>query len=97
MFPLLSYFNLLLICSSGLVASASEMALTVDPDRVLNRIDPKIDRHFLEHIYHSCNGGLWGDLIWDRSFEGGGAGVAWTMQVAARCSVGWLLGFSPAS
>ncbi len=25
--------------------------------------------HFLEHIYHSCNGGLWGDLVWNRSFE----------------------------
>jgi len=25
--------------------------------------------HFYEHIYHSANGGLWGDLVWNRSFE----------------------------
>jgi alpha-N-arabinofuranosidase len=47
---------------------------------VVNRIDEKVYGHFLEHIYHSCNGGLWGELVWDRSFEGGGAGVAWTRQ-----------------
>ena len=47
---------------------------------MVNRIDEKVYGHFLEHIYHSCNGGLWGELVWDRSFEGGGAGVAWTRQ-----------------
>jgi alpha-N-arabinofuranosidase len=25
--------------------------------------------HFYEHIYHSANGGLWGDLVWNRTFE----------------------------
>jgi len=25
--------------------------------------------HFYEHIYHSANGGLWGDQVWNRSFE----------------------------
>jgi len=61
-------------------ASADEITLTIHPDRVLNRIDEKVYGHFLEHIYHSCNGGLWGELVWDRSFEGGGAGVVWTRQ-----------------
>ena len=72
---LLATATILLGWSAG---SAAEVKLTVDPGQVLHRIDPKIYGHFLEHIYHSCNGGLWGDLIWDRSFEGGGAGVAWT-------------------
>jgi alpha-N-arabinofuranosidase len=61
-------------------ASAGEVTLTIHPDRVVNRIDEKVYGHFLEHIYHSCNGGLWGELVWDRSFEGGGAGVVWTQQ-----------------
>ncbi len=67
----------------GLAAAqlcAAEVSLTLRPDRVVNPIDEKVYGHFLEHIYHSCNGGLWGELIWDRSFEGGGAGVAWTRQ-----------------
>ncbi len=58
---------------------AQEVSLTIHPDQVLNRVDEKVYGHFLEHIYHSCNGGLWGELVWDRSFEGGGAGVAWSL------------------
>ncbi len=61
-------------------ATAGEVSLTLHPDRVVNPIDEKVYGHFLEHIYHSCNGGLWGELVWDRSFEGGPAGVAWSRQ-----------------
>jgi alpha-N-arabinofuranosidase len=62
---------------SAFVASGEDVTVTVHSDRVVNRIDQRVYGHFLEHIYHSCNGGLWGELIWDRSFEGGGASVAW--------------------
>ena len=62
------------------LAQAQEVALTVHPDQVVNRIDEKVYGHFLEHIYHSVNGGLWGELVWNRSFEGGGAGVVWSRQ-----------------
>ena len=61
-------------------ASAAEVSLTIHPERVLNRIDEKVYGHFLEHIYHSCNGGLWGELIWNRSFEGGGGSVLWALK-----------------
>jgi len=71
---------LLAACSAPANAPAADVLLTVDPQRVVNRIDEKVYGHFLEHIYHSCNGGLWGDLVWDRSFEGGGAGAAWTLK-----------------
>ncbi len=74
--------RLLLVFSLLLVpfAFADDVELTIHADRVVNRIDEKVYGHFLEHIYHSCNGGLWGDLVWDRSFEGGGVGVMWTRQ-----------------
>ncbi|MCH5373462.1 MAG: DUF1080 domain-containing protein, partial [Planctomycetes bacterium] len=49
------------------------------PDRVLHEVDPKIYGHFLEHIYHSVNGGLWGELVWNRSFELNKAGQ-WKVQ-----------------
>ena len=45
------------------------MTLSIDPTKTVNSIDERVYGHFLEHIYHSCNGGLWGDLVWDRSFE----------------------------
>ena len=74
---------LLTACLAGPIAAAENVSVTVHPDRVLNSVDEKIYGHFLEHIYHSCNGGLWGELVWDRSFEGGGAGEAW--KLAGGC------------
>ena len=71
---------LLIVSHATFNLTAEDLSLTIDPDRVLNQIDEKVYGHFLEHIYHSCNGGLWGDLIWDRSFEGGGASVDWKIQ-----------------
>ncbi|MBN1795599.1 MAG: DUF1080 domain-containing protein [Sedimentisphaerales bacterium] len=53
----------------------------INTANVLNTIDEKIYGHFLEHIYHSANGGLWGDLVWNRSFElsGSGGGI-WSID-----------------
>ena len=50
--------------------------VTVNPEKALSRIDNKVYGHFLEHIYNSCNGGLWGELVWNRSFEVG-SGASW--------------------
>lgn len=44
---------------------------SVDSQKVLKQIDEKIYSQFLEHIYNSCNGGLWGELVWNRSLEAG--------------------------
>ncbi len=49
--------------------SDSPNPLLIEPDEVISEIDEKIYGHFLEHIYHSVNGGLWGELVWNRSFE----------------------------
>jgi len=32
-------------------------------------ISDELYGHFFEHIYHSANGGLWGEVVWNRSFE----------------------------
>jgi alpha-N-arabinofuranosidase len=47
----------------------SETLFFVNTANVQHNIDEKIYGHFLEHIFHSTNGGLWGDLVWNRSFE----------------------------
>ena len=52
-----------------ILSPAQSVTLTIGPDNVVSEIDNKIYGHFLEHIYHSVNGGLWGELIWNRSFE----------------------------
>jgi alpha-N-arabinofuranosidase len=60
---------LILITILTILSPAQNITLTIDPDNIVSEIDEKIYGHFLEHIYHSVNGGLWGELIWNRSFE----------------------------
>ncbi len=69
--------KVLLLCAalpSAAVLQSASVDLTLFPETVLNRVDEKIYGHFLEHIYHSVNGGLWGELVWNRSFEENAAG-----------------------
>jgi alpha-N-arabinofuranosidase len=63
---------------SPVAASAEDVSLVLQPDQVVNQIDEKIYGHFLEHIYHSVNGGLWGELVWNRTFEQNSLG-GWTV------------------
>ncbi|MBN1419992.1 MAG: glycoside hydrolase family 127 protein [Planctomycetes bacterium] len=75
--------RLSLACSLWLIgaAVAAPKEISIDPGAPVGRIDDKIYGHFLEHIYHSVNGGLWGEMIWDRSLEGGGGGGArWRIE-----------------
>lgn len=66
-----------LIVTLGLAAlvvpatHAQTAALTVDSDHVVKQVDNRLYGHFLEHIYHSLHGGLWGEVVWNRSFEEG--------------------------
>ncbi|MDY0357230.1 MAG: DUF1080 domain-containing protein [Sedimentisphaerales bacterium] len=60
-------------------SAVRDISYTIDPGRVLNRIDEKVYGHFFEHIYHSANGGLWGELVWNRSFEENTAG-RWSIE-----------------
>lgn len=43
--------------------------LQVDISKVENRIDDKVYGFLLEHLYHSVSNGLWGENVWNRSFE----------------------------
>lgn len=62
--------NICLIFVFALAPSfAQAVRLKVDTSTVVQQIDPKIYGQFLEHIYHSVNGGVWGEVVWNRSFE----------------------------
>jgi alpha-N-arabinofuranosidase len=56
-------------CLAAGLASAQTASLTVNTGNVLHTVDPKIYGQSLEHDYHSVNGGLWGEVVWNRSFE----------------------------
>ena len=52
----------------GLIAllgqqGGAQVSLTVDTDKVVARIDPKVYGQFYELIYHSGNGGLWSSVM----------------------------------
>src|ERR1700733_11080318 len=54
---------------TALAFAQQPVHLKVDASQVVREIDPKIYGQFLEHIYHSVNGGVWGEAVWNRSFE----------------------------
>ncbi|HWA11416.1 MAG TPA: alpha-L-arabinofuranosidase C-terminal domain-containing protein [Opitutaceae bacterium] len=67
--PLVAGLGILALAPLGRAQTAAD--LTVNSDKVVKQIDDKLYGHFLEHIYHSLNGGLWGEVVWNRSFEEG--------------------------
>ena len=50
------------------VANA-QTTYTINTNNILHTIDERVYGHFLEHIFNSVNGGLWGELVWNRSLE----------------------------
>jgi alpha-L-arabinofuranosidase len=65
----LSLLSICLIFFSCEPRNESTIRLQVTSIQPAAPISPFIYGHFYEHIYHSANGGLWGDLVWNRSFE----------------------------
>ena len=75
---LFAAFSLSTLIITGFAASAkaqeaSVVEASVNTQKTLHQIDRRVYSHFLEHIYNSCNGGLWGELVWNRSLEAGKA------------------------
>ena len=60
---------LYVLLSSCAVLPASPVELAVRPDVTLNAVDESIYGFLLEHIYHSCDNGVWGEKVFNRSFE----------------------------
>ncbi len=66
---LLFFLSAVLICSF-LSAQQSQMAsITVESAKPSGIIDSKVYGQLFEHIYFSADGGLWGEMIAERSFE----------------------------
>ena len=72
----------------GPAAPKVDVTLSVDPDKVVGPVHEFIYGHFYEHIYHSANGGLWGEMVWNRSFEEITGGGAWRVSGQALDQTG---------
>lgn len=68
------------LINAQLLNAQENVSISIDPSKVEGKIDEKIYGHFLEHIYHSVNGGLWGELVWNRSFEEPLNSGQWTIE-----------------
>lgn len=53
---------------AGMAIPQPVAEVDVQPDTVTGRIDQRIYGHFLEHIYHSVEDGLFGELVRNRAF-----------------------------
>lgn len=51
------------------VLSVAQIKFRLQVDTSLNEINPNIYGFLLEHIYHSVSNGIWGEDVWNRSFE----------------------------
>ncbi len=51
------------------IVAQDKIKIEINPHIIENRIDKKLYGFLLEHIYHSVSNGLWGENVWNRSFE----------------------------
>ena len=70
---------MLVFCVAGAAQETATVNYKVDPSKVQNTVDARIYGQFLEHIFNSVHGGLWGDMILNPSLEAQGGG-AWMIQ-----------------
>ncbi|MEI6603982.1 MAG: family 16 glycoside hydrolase [Verrucomicrobiota bacterium] len=69
----------LALCAGIAAQEASTVNYKVDASKVENIVDARIYGQFLEHIFNSVHGGLWGDLILNPSLEAQGGG-GWMIE-----------------
>jgi alpha-L-arabinofuranosidase len=86
--PILSHTlrrtSLMCFCSLFISLAASgqsePMTYHVDTTRSIGEIDVNIYGQFLEHIFNSVHGGLWGDMILNPSMERDPATATWLIK-----------------
>lgn len=61
--------TILLFACTLHVRAQKPVVVQVDATQIENRIDQKVYGILLEHLFHSVSNGLWGEEVWNRSFE----------------------------
>lgn len=73
-------FMIVLSLACVLVASGQRsLRIAFDEQRTENRIQRNLYGFLLEHIYHSVSNGVWGENVWNRSFEETRTTGQWTV------------------
>ena len=61
---------ILAVAGLGISSSGTQLSLTVHTDQTTKTVSTGIYGQFLEHIFNSVHGGLWGDQILNGTLEG---------------------------
>ena len=59
----------LAVAGLGITSNGAQLSLTVHTDQTTKTISTGIYGQFLEHIFNSVHGGLWGDRILNGTLE----------------------------
>lgn len=81
------YIPFLIILNLSCLCAQESVVIAINKEKVLNRIDQKIYGQFLEHIYHSVSNGIWGETVWNRSFEDWNAYGDWKFHSNGHLNV----------
>ena len=77
-----------LLISLWVTLQAQEtVEVMMNPGKVERRIDRKVYGFLLEHLYHSVSNGIWGENVWNRSFEELLAYGAWQVSSSGEVSL----------
>lgn len=84
-FPLIQYVCCILLASPALNIHAQDVNLVIHTDSLMARVSPNLHGIFFEEISHGGEGGLYAELIQNRSFE--------ESRTPPGCSIdsGWLI------
>lgn len=65
---------------ASVARGAEPLVYGIDPAEVERTADVGIHGQFLEHIFNSVHGGLWGDMILNPSLEPNGGAAGWIIE-----------------
>ncbi|MGA2031617.1 MAG: alpha-L-arabinofuranosidase C-terminal domain-containing protein [Thermoguttaceae bacterium] len=73
----------LIVCLAGVATAAQPSAIAVDANRPTVKISPYLYGIFFEEINRAGDGGLYGEMLQNRSFEDADQPAAWTLVKSA--------------
>ena len=91
MYVCLMITNSALCAVSNPQAARAQVSITVDASQPTHRLSPLMYGIFFEEINHAGDGGLYAELVRNRSFEEGSAPAGWELTIPADADAAWAI------
>lgn len=83
---LLVYILLIITCPL-MALEKDSVVMDIDINKIEGKINPHLYGFLLEHLYHSVSNGIWGENVWNRSFEETLADGKWTIDTKGNLTL----------